>query len=268
LAGSLAPDDGADVRSELEDGVLTIRLSRPEARNAISATMLDGLAAALDRAESPEVAVVVLTGGDTFCAGGDVRRMSDKDSIFGPHDQPELRTARQQQAQRRTVVRLRELGKPTIAAISGPAVGAGLGLALGCHLRYASESAILLTGFSRVGLAGDFGCAWLLRDLVGPAVAIELLLRSTPVRATDALRLGLVNAVLPYLEDGVQGLARELASLSRPAVQAVLANVAAAATSTLAAACDRDAETHVRLTLTAEHRAAVRRLVESMGPAR
>jgi 2-(1,2-epoxy-1,2-dihydrophenyl)acetyl-CoA isomerase len=209
---------------------------------------------------------VILTGGnDAFCAGGDVRRLAEADSIFGPHDQPEERIARQRLAQRRTVVRLRELGKPTIAAIAGPAVGAGLGLALACHLRYAAESAVLLTGFTRVGLAGDFGCAWLLRDLVGPAVATELLLRSRPVRAADALRLGLVNGVVDELETDVRRIAEEIASVSHPAAAAVLSNVAEAATSTLAQACDRDTETHVRLTLSDQHRVAVRRLAESMG---
>lgn len=257
-----------DVRADLADGVLVVTLDRPEARNALSAGLLDGLAAAITVAENDAgVRVLLLTGaGGAFSAGGDVDLMARGLSIFGDHDDPAGRTAAQTEAQRRTIVRLHELATPTIAALPGPTVGAGLSLALACDLRYAATSASLMTGFSRVGLAGDFGCSWLLHHLVGPATAKELLYRSAPVPAEEAARKGLVNDVYADAELAAQVLriARSVARVSAPAMAEIVATARAVTTLGFAEACDRDADTHVRLTLTPEHRSAVQALVTAM----
>ncbi|SKB06128.1 enoyl-CoA hydratase-related protein [Aeromicrobium choanae] len=255
------------LRAELDDtGVLLVTLDRPGARHALSLDLLEALAQALDlAATSDAVRAVALTGaGGAFCAGGDVRLMAQGRSIFGPADEPERRAAAQSDAQRRTVVRLRELGKPTVAIVDGPAVGAGLALALACDLRVAGESAMLMTGFGRVGLAGDFGCNWLLHDLVGRSTARELLLTSAPVPASEALRRGLVSEVHPdheLMERGL-ALARRLARVPAAAVEAMLSASDLAPSLSFAEACDRDARIHVRLAGTDAHRALVARLVE------
>jgi 2-(1,2-epoxy-1,2-dihydrophenyl)acetyl-CoA isomerase len=253
------PVAGADLLADLADGVLTLTLNRPAARNALSCQLLDALADALQFADADdEVRVVVLTGaGTAFCAGGDVTRMAGGESVFGAADDPDARVAAQRRVQRATMVRLHELSKPTIAAVNGPAVGAGLGLALACDLRYLAESARLLTGFLPLGLAGDFGVTWLLRDLVGPSRATELLLLSEWVSGARAVELGLAAEVVPDLFGHVADVARRLAAASAPATRAAKANVARAGRLDLADAADKEALEHVRLTGTPEHRAAV-----------
>jgi 2-(1,2-epoxy-1,2-dihydrophenyl)acetyl-CoA isomerase len=244
-----------------ETGVLVLELHRPEARNALTLTMLTALADALDAAELNErVRVVALTGaGRGFCAGGDLKVFALGESIFGPVSEPGIRAARQRELQRRTTVRLRELRKPTIALINGAAVGAGLGLSLACDLRYMAADAVLRTGFVNVGLAGDFGCTWLLNSLLGPSRTAELLFFATPLTAEDAMREGLVHEVFPAdeLMAGGRERAGRLARLSAAALEGIKDNITRAQHSSLADAADAEVSWHVRLLATPEHRAAV-----------
>lgn len=253
-----------ELLAALDQGVLTVTLNRPGARNAYSMALLDALGALLAAAEDDErVRVVVVTGaGDSFCAGGDVKIMARGESMFGPMDDVEARRSRHAAAQRATTVRLAQFAKPTLALVGGPAIGAGLALALACDLRLAAESAVLGTGFTRVGLAGDFGCTWLLTQLVGPAHATELLFTSAVLTAQAARDRGLVTHVVPDDELGSRGaaLARTLAATSPLALRAVKDNVARAATEDLASCADAEVDWHVRLVETAEHRAAVQAL--------
>ncbi|MFF5257922.1 enoyl-CoA hydratase/isomerase family protein [Actinomadura viridis] len=243
-------------------GVLTLTLNRPEVRNAFSREMLEGLAAMLDLAASDEeVRVVVLTGaGGTFCAGGDLTKLAAGESIFGPADAPAVRLASQKALQRATVVRLRELDKPSIAVIEGAAVGAGLGLALACDLRYAGASATLRTGFGRLGLAGDFGCTWALDRLVGASRALELLYLSPPLTAARARELGLVNEAVPDERLGAHAakVAARIAAVSPDALRAMKRHVARAHDHDHASCADAEAERHVRLLESGAHREAVR----------
>lgn len=245
----------------LDGGVLTLTLHRPAARNAYSLELLDALAAALDSADGDDrVRVVVVTGaGDSFCAGGDVKVMARGESLFGPMDDVEARRTRHAAAQRATTVRLADFPKPSIALVNGPAVGAGLALALSCDLRLVAESAVLRTGFTRAGLAGDFGCSWLLTRLVGPARAKRLLFTSAALSAQTAVEWGLADEVVPDAELAARGeaLAGELAASSPLALRAVKENVARALTQGLAECADAEVDWHVRLVETPEHRAAV-----------
>jgi 2-(1,2-epoxy-1,2-dihydrophenyl)acetyl-CoA isomerase len=257
------------VVAALDRGVLTLTLSRPDARNALSLEMLDGLARALDSAHDDEdVRVVVLTGaGGSFCAGGDVKSLARGDSIFGPAADPEGRAARHIAAQRGTSVRLWDFPKPTLALVNGPAVGAGLALALACDLRYAAASAVLRTGFVPAGLAGDFGCTWLLTALVGPARAKDLLYFSPTLTAARARDLGLVEEVFPddsFAEEGLTR-ARRLAALPPMAVRAVASHVNRALQGDLAECSDAEVRWHVRLVDTPEHREAVAAVARRSG---
>jgi 2-(1,2-epoxy-1,2-dihydrophenyl)acetyl-CoA isomerase len=254
------PVGSEDLVVLFSDGVLVLTLNRPAARNAFTRAMLDQLGDALEHArDADEVKAVVLTGaGPGFSAGGDVKLFARGESIFGRLDDP-ARVERHARAQRRTVVQLWNFPKPTIALVNGAAVGAGLALALACDLRYAADSAILRTGFLNAGLAGDFGCSWLLTHLAGRSRAAELMLASSTISAAHAKALGLVNDVLEPNELVEAGMARarQIASAPAAAVRAIKDNLARTQIADLGAATDVEAQWHDRLVRTPEHRAAV-----------
>jgi 2-(1,2-epoxy-1,2-dihydrophenyl)acetyl-CoA isomerase len=174
----------------IEDGVATLTLNRPEARNALTREMMTGLADALPRlAADPAVRVVVVTGaGRAFCSGGDVKGFARRAAGDGA-DQPSFDQKVTDLRMRMEAVRwLHEMPKPTLAVIPGPAAGAGLSIALACDLRIAADDARLTTAFAKVGLSGDFGGSYFLSTLVGASRARELYFTARLVGAEEALR--------------------------------------------------------------------------------
>src|SRR5512143_1548067 len=186
-----------DLLAALDDGVLTLTLNRPEARNAMSGAMTAALGAQLAAAElDPAVKCVVLTGaGKGSCAGGDVKGMARSGDGTVGDNTIDGAIHRQRVNQRATAGKLFKMPKPTIAALPGAAAGAGLSLALACDLRIMASSAILTTAFARVGFSGDYGGTYFLTQLIGAAKARELYFLSERVTAEEALRLGLTNWV-------------------------------------------------------------------------
>jgi 2-(1,2-epoxy-1,2-dihydrophenyl)acetyl-CoA isomerase len=198
------------------DGIATLTLNRPQARNALtSAVFLDLERRLLEIAEDSEVRVVVLTGaGRGFSAGADLkpvskeeRRRTEAPSFPGDVGGDILDRGN------RCSLRLRELAKPVIGSINGDAVGIGCSLALATDLRIASDTARFGVVFSRIGLGPDGGASHLLRELVGTAKALELLFTGDLIDAREALRLGLVNRVVAAdaLADATRELAERLA---------------------------------------------------------
>lgn len=186
-----------DLLATLDEGVLTLTLNRPEARNAMSKAMNKALQEQLAEAEfNPAVKCLVLTGaGQGFCAGGDVKGMAASgDGTVGAQTIDEA-IARQRVNQRATAGKLFKMPKPTLAALPGAAAGAGLSLALACDMRVMSSSAIMTTAFARVGFSGDYGGTYFLTQLVGSAKAREMYYLSDRVSAEEALRVGLTNWV-------------------------------------------------------------------------
>jgi 2-(1,2-epoxy-1,2-dihydrophenyl)acetyl-CoA isomerase len=163
---------------------------------------------------------------------------------------------------------LHEVPVPTIAAIRGPAAGAGLSLALACDLRVASETARLITAFRNVALSGDFGGSWFLTKLVGPAKARELYFTADRVEAEEALSLGLVNKVVPddELESAAMELAKRLADGPRVALSYMKKNLNAALTQPLAQVLDMEAVGHSRCSWTEDHKEAAAAFVEKRQP--
>lgn len=198
-----------------------VTLNRPEARNAYSGEMIRSLVSALDALElNPEVRVVVLTGaGRAFSAGGDLKLMRDKSGMFegGP---VELR-ARYMQEIQQVPRRLARFSKPLIAAINGPAIGAGLDLSLMCDLRIASERARFGSTFVKVGLIPGDGGAYYLARAIGLARALELCLTGRVIDAAEAERMGIISAVTSpeTLLDRASALAEEIADNAPLAVQ-------------------------------------------------
>jgi enoyl-CoA hydratase/carnithine racemase len=200
----------ADLEYSVEDGIGTIRLNRPERKNAFTLAMADRWASLLVAARTdPDVRVLVLAGtGDAFCSGVDLERRNE--------GRPATPLARKQvltDQVHRIALAMEDLDKPVIAAINGTAVGAGLDMALMCDMRIMARSARASEGYIRVGLVpGDGGCYYLPR-LVGVAKALELLLTGDFIDADEAARIGLVNHVVDEseLNDAVLSLARKIA---------------------------------------------------------
>ena len=254
-----------DLIETIEDGVATLTFNRPERMNALSTPIMEGLLHGLPRlAGDPGVRVIVLTGaGRAFCAGGDVKSMTEGG---------EERSAAEATARLRSRMEvsriLHELPKPTIAMINGPAAGAGLAFALACDLRIASASARLVTAFVKVGFSGDFGGSFFLTRLVGTAKARELYFTGRPVDAQEALSLGLVNRVVPddQLADATMELARSLAQGPQIALSLMKRNLNCAESSGLAELLDLEAANQVLTGRTEDHREAAKAFVEKRAP--
>ena len=178
--------------SRPSEGVVLATLDNPELRNAMSQEMTASWVAAMDELTSDRsVRVVVVTGeGSAFCSGGDTAW------IAGEPDATVDELRQRMVPFYRSWLSIRRLEVPTIAAVNGPAIGAGLCLALACDLRYAAAGATLGVPFTRLGMHPGMGATHLLPEVVGDAAAKDLLLTGRAVGADEALRLGLVSRVL------------------------------------------------------------------------
>jgi enoyl-CoA hydratase/carnithine racemase len=190
------------LRIEQEGHVAVLTLNAPARRNAISSFEdCDEVEDACRRiARDPEVRCVIVTGADpAFCAGGDVKGMRDRTGIMAASGPAEMRENYRRGIQRIPLA-LWELDVPTIAAVNGPAIGAGLDLACMCDMRLASEKAIFAESFVRVGIVPGDGGAWLLPRAVGLALAAEMSFTGDPLNAEQALAARLVSRVVPHEE--------------------------------------------------------------------
>lgn len=209
------------IKTRTEDGVARITLAQPEIRNAITGEdMLEALLDALDSAEAdPEVAVVVIDAeGPAFSAGGNVKDMSAKEGLFAgsPAEMTERYRATIQQLTRF----LATTDLVTIAAVNGPAVGAGFDLVLGCDLRFGSRNARFAHTFIEMGIIPGDGGAWLLPRAVGWQRATELALTARFITSAEAESYGVLLEVVPEdrLDARVTEVALAVASKPRPAV--------------------------------------------------
>ena len=189
-----------------DDGIGTITLNRPEKLNALSNELSKELAETVLRvAGDRRVRAVVITGaGRAFCAGGDIDSMRQ-------HAEEQNWTSIRDiiQAGATIVETLHAMPKPTVAAVNGPAAGAGGSLALACDFRIASESASFGLVFSRLGLHPDWGGTYFLPRIVGTAKALELILSGDIIDAAECARLGIFNRVTDA--DHLLSTAREYA---------------------------------------------------------
>jgi 2-(1,2-epoxy-1,2-dihydrophenyl)acetyl-CoA isomerase len=219
--------------------VAYIRLDRPDQRNALTYPMLEELLEACEHtAEDPSARVVVLTGtGSAFCSGGDVRHLSEDDHLSEGERRDRLARLH------RISWVLHTMRKPTVAAINGPAMAAGLSLAMACDLRVMSAKATLASAFARLATPGDFGGTWLALHLLGLGRAKALYLLNETISAEEALEWGLVTTVVPPERFGaaVDEMADRLAAGPPEAFALMKANFAAALTTPLAEFLDIEA---------------------------
>jgi len=203
--------------AEVEEGVGTVTINRPDRRNAMNLEMVRALEVVLAEFETaPEVRCLVLQGaGGAFCAGGDLKEIRPGASLAGAEhlslDQW-LRVG--QLTQRNTLGRIYQMAKPVVASVAGAAAGSGMAFALACDLRIAAEDAFFTTAFASVGLCGDSGGSFFLTQIVGAAKARELYYLPERIDATTAERMGIVHRVVAPtdLASETVALARRLAS--------------------------------------------------------
>ncbi|MGA2109644.1 MAG: enoyl-CoA hydratase-related protein [Syntrophorhabdales bacterium] len=254
----------ADLLYRTEGNVASITLNRPEAKNAFSSSMISLWRDSLEQARADDsVRVVILTGnGDTFCSGGDIRDMAEgklkswdmKNFLWeGVH---------------RIVLAMEDLDKPVIAAVNGAAMGAGLDMALMCDMRLCSDRARLGESYILMGLVPGDGGAFFLPRLVGVAKAMELLLTADVLGAEEALRIGLVNRVVPHgaLNDEAVKLARKVAAMPPQAVRMMKRAVYQSLGSPLRAHLDYISSQLSLLSETEDHREAAQSFLEKRKP--
>jgi enoyl-CoA hydratase/carnithine racemase len=244
-----------EILYEVEDPVVTVTLNRPEALNAWTPTMEMELRDAVSRAvDDPAVVGIVLTGaGRGFCAGIDLKLLDaysagDRDVIVT--DEVPLPGEDWSDDLRGPYTFFLSVPKPIIAAINGPVVGMALAIVLACDLRFMADDAELSTTFAERGLVAEYGLGWLLPKVVGPAVAMDLLLSARSVTAGEAVARGLANRVVP---------AGELLD----AAKAYVADIAARCSPASLATMKRQVYTHLHAGLGAAERESRRLMLES-----
>ena len=225
----------SEVLTRREGAVLTITLNRPDVLNALDLAMHRGLAAALAEAAKADVRAVVVTGaGRGFCVGQDIAEFPEHPAAVGEllrtQFNPNIRA-------------LRDLAKPVIAAINGPAAGAGLAIAMACDLRLAATSASLVPAFLGIGLVPDSGLSWTLPQLIGAAASFEWLVFGRKMTADEAAARGLVTRVVDdaALAQEAAALAADLAARPTAAIGMTKRLLQDAATRSLPAQLDEEA---------------------------
>lgn len=247
------------------ENIATLLLNRPDKLNALNAELSTALNAALERiAQDDSVRVVVLSGaGRAFCSGGDLGAIGRGQQRNETADLERILRAGMQM-----VVKMRTMRQPVIAAINGPAAGAGMNVALAADIRIAADIATFGQNFSRVGLFPDYGGIYLLPELVGPSAAAELFYTGEMIDAPTALRLGIVNRVVPLaqLEAEVKALAQKIALGPPIPIRAVKQALFASHQAELAKALDLEVELQMKCFASEDCREGVRAFLEKRPP--
>jgi 2-(1,2-epoxy-1,2-dihydrophenyl)acetyl-CoA isomerase len=248
-----------------EDSIVTLTMNRPDRLNALNNDLSTALNKTLGRiARDQSVFVVILTGeGRAFCAGGDLAvigkgRATGNDAELGPI----LRSGMQ------AVLKIRTMPQPVIAAVNGPAAGAGMNLALAADIRVAVEEATFGQNFAKVGLFPDYGGTYFLPRLIGPAKAAEMFYTGEMIDSKTALQLGIVNHVFPAdrFQAEVKSLAAKIAAGPQVAIRAVKQTIFARAKNELAAALEREVEHQLNCFHSEDCQEGIRAFMEKRPP--
>lgn len=247
----------------VDQAVATIRLNRPDRRNALTQEMLAELRNAVETvADDDAVRALLVTGeGPTFCAGQDL-------SIFT--GKVEAHTVREAIVKyyKPLILSMVDLQKPIIGAINGGAAGAGASLALACDLRIMADDAYLLQAFSNIGLVPDAGSTWFMARLVGYSRAFQLCIEAERIPAARCLDLGLCNRVVPAgsLHQEALAWAHSLAQRPTLAIGWTKHALGAAVTTTLEASIHLEADLQAQAIATDDHREGVMAFVQKRPP--
>jgi 2-(1,2-epoxy-1,2-dihydrophenyl)acetyl-CoA isomerase len=247
------------------EGIATLVMNRPDRLNALNNELAVAINGALARlAGDDSVRVVVITGaGRAFCAGGDLGALGKGRQTGRTEElEPILRAGMQM------VLKMRTMPQPVIAAVNGPAAGAGMNIALAADMRIAAEEATFGQNFVKVGLFPDYGGMFLLPQLVGPSKAAELFYTGDMIDAKTALSLGLVNQVVPgaQLETAVRTLAQKIAQGPSLAIRAVKKDLFAREEKELARALENEVQEQIRCYLSEDCNEGIRAFFERRPP--
>jgi enoyl-CoA hydratase/carnithine racemase len=254
---------------EQADGIVTITINRAERRNTLSERgILDGLVNALKRlGDDPQARVGILTGaGTAFSAGGDLKAMQA--ALDQRSHAPVGTVEYYAQGIQRVPLAFEALYVPIIAAVNGPAIGAGCDLACMCDLRIAGESARFAESFVKIGIIPGDGGAWFLPRIVGYSKACEMAFTGDALSAAEALGCGLVSQVVPDAEllAAARRLAARIAANPRHAVRMTKQLLRQGRDSTLAALLQSSAVMQALVHTTADHREALLAALEKRTP--
>ena len=249
-----------EIELRTEGPVAIVTLNRPAKLNAVHLQLMVELAELLESLEAREdVGAIVLTGaGRAFCAGGDVKTMIDNAAHSFEHNVADLRRMH------RVPAVIRSMMKIVVAAVNGPAAGAGMTLAAACDFRIAATSARFTSAFAKVGLSGDMGGSYTLPKIIGAALTRDLYLTGRTVESEEALRIGLVNRVVSD-EDclgGAIAFARDIASGPRLAYGYMKRNLFMAETLDFNSLLDIEALHQERCVATRDHAEARQAFIE------
>jgi 2-(1,2-epoxy-1,2-dihydrophenyl)acetyl-CoA isomerase len=250
----------ADVEVTREGAVVTITLNRPDVLNALNRSVHDGLHRALEEAQDNSIRAVVITGaGRGFCVGQDLQEFA-----AGAGDVADnLRSN-----YHRNILAIRGLEKPVIAAVNGPAAGAGLSLALACDIRIAADAATFVPAFINIGLVPDSGGSFFIARLLGPARAFEWMSSGRRLAAAEAHAWGLVSEVVEAdgLSERAAALAAELAALPTLGVGMTKRLFDRSPNATLEEQLEWEAQLQTAATQTADFREGVAAFLEKRPP--
>lgn len=248
-----------------EGAVLTLTMNRPDKLNALSVDLTTALLDAFGRAAADaELRAVVLTGaGRAFCAGGDLALIADARRRNAGHELESLLRGGSQLA-----LAICDTPVPVLAAVNGPAAGAGMNVALACDMRIASESASFGQNFAKVGLFPDFGGTYFLPRLAGPARAAEMFYTGDMISAAEAERIGVVNQVVPHdrLAEEARALAAKLAAAPPIAARAVKKVLFGSDRAALARALEMEVQQQVKCFLSEDCSEGLRAFFEKRTP--
>lgn len=255
---------------ERQNHLCIITLNRPDRLNALSGAVMGALLSALtEAAEDHRVRGVLLrAAGRGFCAGGDIKEGGiSKEEAASMTLEDRAHVLRRQME---SAALMHTMPKPTVTALRGALMGAGVGLGLSGDFRVASPTLKLETAFRNLGFSGDFGGAYFLTRLAGASTARDLLMRSRRIDGAEALRLGLVSELVDddRLDDHALALAHELANGPTVALQHMKRALNAASDgANLRQVLDMEAAAMVRTSKTDDHKEAVRAFMEKRAPA-
>jgi 2-(1,2-epoxy-1,2-dihydrophenyl)acetyl-CoA isomerase len=251
----------AEVEITRDGAVLTITLNRPDVLNALNKAMHDGIYDGLEQAKDPSVRAVVITGaGRGFCVGQDLQEFASGAGSVADN----LR-----ENYHRTVLAIRSLEKPVIAAVNGPAAGAGMSLAFACDVRIASDAASFVPAFVNIGLVPDSGGSWLVQRVLGTARAFEWLATGRRLPAEEARQWGVVSEVVPAAElaHRTKEVAELFAAMPTRAVWETKRLLDSAETATFEHQLELEATTQAELTQSFDFREGVAAFLEKREPA-